>query len=81
MRMNDISVKRVIRDELAARGDELRKRLAATLRTVHGFESEKLIEFGLRPQRGRGRDTKTRKRRNQPEPAPAPAAAPGSTSQ
>lgn len=69
------------RDEIAARGDELRNRIAATLKTVHGFDSERLIEFGIRPKRGRGRDKKARKRRGQPEPAPAPAAAPGSASQ
>lgn len=67
------------RDELATRGDELRNRLAAALKTLHGFDSEKLIEFGIQPKRGRGRDKKSRKRRGQPQPAPAPAAAPDST--
>jgi len=64
-----------IREELATRGDELRNRIAATLRTVHGFDSEKLIEFGVQPKRKRGRDRKPRQRRGQP----APAASPGST--
>ncbi|HYU36169.1 MAG TPA: hypothetical protein VEW48_28760 [Thermoanaerobaculia bacterium] len=68
-----------IREELATRGDELRNRIAATLRTVHGFDSEKLIEFGVQPTRKRGRDRKPRQRRGQPEPAPAPATAPDST--
>lgn len=70
------------RDELAARGDELRNRLAAALRTVHGFDSERLIEFGIRPQRTRGRDKRNRKRRGQPQPTPAPpATAPDSTTE
>ena len=67
------------RDELAARGDELRNRLAAALKTVHGFGSEKLIEFGIQPKRVRGRDKQARKRRGQPQPTPAPAAPPDST--
>ena len=49
-----------IRDELGKTGDDLRNRLGATLRTVHGFRSEKLIEFGLKPRRPRGRDRKPR---------------------
>ncbi len=67
------------RDELATRGDELRNRLAAALKTVHGFDSERLIEFGIRPTRRRGRDRKARKRRGQPQVTPAAAAAPDST--
>lgn len=63
-----------LRDELAKKGDDLRNRLAATLQTVHGFKSEKLIEFGVQPRRTRGRDRQARKRRNQPEPTQAPAA-------
>jgi hypothetical protein len=66
------------RDDLAARGDELRNRLAAALQTVHGFDSEKLIEFGIQPKRTRGRDKRARKRRSQPQPAPAPAVPPDS---
>jgi FtsZ-binding cell division protein ZapB len=54
------------RDDLATRGDELRNRMAAALQTVHGFRSEKLLEFGIQPRRARGRDLKTRKRRSQP---------------
>ena len=67
------------RDELATRGDELRNRLAATLKTVHGFDSEKLLEFGVKPKRPRGRDRKLRKPPGQPEPTPGPEASPGST--
>jgi hypothetical protein len=68
-----------LRDELAKRGDELRSRLGATLQTLHGFKSEKLIEFGIAPRKSRGRDRKPRARRNgaqSPEPA---AAAPSTT--
>ena len=61
------------RDELATRGDELRNRLAATLQTVHGFRSEKLLEFGIQPRRPRGRDLKARKRRSSPVAAPVSA--------
>ena len=69
------------RDELADRGDELRSRLAAALKTVHGFDSERLIEFGIQPKRTRGRDKKARKRRGQPQPATAQAAPPDSTTE
>jgi len=68
-----------VRGELAARGDDLRNRIAATLKTVHGFDSERLLEFGVQPKRVRGRDKKARKRSGQPDPAPAPAASPDST--
>jgi hypothetical protein len=64
------------RDDLAARGDDLRNRIASTLKTVHGFDSERLLEFGIQPKRVRGRDKKARKRPGQPEAATAPAAAP-----
>ena len=69
------------RDELAVRGDELRNRLAATLQTVHGFQSEKLIEFGIQPRRPRGRDLKARKRRTQPVTIAAPEAPAESTTE
>ena len=49
-----------LRDELARSGDDLRNRLGAALRTTYGFTSEKLIEFGIPPRRGRGRDRKSR---------------------
>jgi len=54
------------------KGDDLRNRLAASLQTVHGFQSEKLIEYGIKPRRPRGRDRQARKRRT-PAAAPAPA--------
>ena len=69
-----------IREELAVTGDDLRKRLGAALQTVHGFTSEKLIEFGLKPRRARGRDRKPRTSRKPgapavtPPPEPQPAA-------
>ena len=60
------------RDELAKKGDDLRARLAASLQTVHGFRSEKLIEFGVQPRRVRGRDLQARKRRSQAaDPVPS----------
>ena len=65
-----------IREDLASNGDDLRKRMGAGLQTVHGFDSEKLIEFGLKPRKVRGRDRKARARRKPaatPE-APAPPA-------
>jgi len=58
------------RATLSKSGDDLRKRLAASLKTSYGFDSEKLIEFGVQPQRPRGRDKKLRGRTPaQPEPA------------
>ena len=48
------------REELAKTGDDLRNRLGAALQTIHGFRSEKLIEFGIKPRRPRGRDRKPR---------------------
>ncbi|HBL28688.1 MAG TPA: hypothetical protein DD490_17775 [Acidobacteria bacterium] len=78
-----------LRKDLVAQGDDLRKRLAASLQTVHGFESEKLIEYGVKPRRLRGRDRQARKRRallaTTPttvpvaEPAAAPASEPAAT--
>jgi hypothetical protein len=61
-----------IREELAVTGDDLRNRLGAAVRTIHGFKSEKLIEFGLKPRRGRGRD-------KQPRTSRRPGAPPVST--
>jgi hypothetical protein len=61
-----------LRTELAKKGDELRSRLGATLQTVHGFKSEKLIEFGITPRKSRGRDRQPRARRGGDQP-PAPA--------
>jgi DNA repair exonuclease SbcCD ATPase subunit len=53
-----------IREELATTGDDLRNRMGAALQTIHGFRSEKLIEFGLKPRRARGRDRRKRARRS-----------------
>lgn len=58
-----------IREELARTGDDLRNRMGAALQTVHGFRSERLIEFGLKPRRARGRDRQPRARRPR-TPAP-----------
>jgi hypothetical protein len=57
-----------LREETARSGDDLRNRLGASLKTLHGFGSEKLIEFGLQPRRTRGRDRKPRARKNPPAP-------------
>jgi hypothetical protein len=70
-----------LRDELAKKGDDLRNRMAATLQTIHGFKSEKLIEFGVQPRRTRGRDRQARKRRNPEQPTQAPAATATDTTQ
>ncbi len=64
------------RETVVRAGDNLRGRLGASLQTAYGFQSEKLIEFGLKPRKARGRDKKPRVRRN-PAPAPeSPAAGP-----
>ena len=55
-----------IREELARNGDDLRNRMGAALQTLHGFRSEKLIEFGIQPRRARGRDRKARRPRSKP---------------
>ena len=75
-----------IREELATTGDDLRNRLGATLRTVHGFRSEKLIEFGLKPRRPRGRDRQPRAKktpnpRTEPSQSTTPASGTGTASQ
>jgi hypothetical protein len=57
-----------MREDIARNGDDLRNRLGASLKTLHGFNSEKLIEFGLQPRRTRGRDRKPRARKNPPAP-------------
>lgn len=64
-----------MREELARSGDDLRNRLGAALRTLHGFDSEKLIEYGLKPRKPRGRDKAPRARRTPPD-TPAPPAQP-----
>ena len=46
------------REELGKMGDDLRNRMGASLQTLYGFKSEKLIEFGLKPRRTRGRARK-----------------------
>ena len=56
---------------LAKTGDDLRKRLGASLKTSFGFASEKLIEFGIKPTR-RGAGT---------NPRPAHPGVPPETSQ
>ena len=60
------------RETLAKTGDDLRRRLGASLQTTYGFKSDKLIEFGIQPSRSRGRDKKARARRTA-DPPPTPA--------
>jgi hypothetical protein len=66
------------REDLAKTGDDLRQRLGAALRTQFGFDSEKLIEFGLPPRRTRGRDRKKRAPRGSATAPPVPPPAGGS---
>lgn len=47
------------RRDLLKNGEELRGRIGAALRAEHGFTSERLLEFGLKPRRARGRAKKT----------------------
>jgi len=54
------------REELGKIGDDLRNRIGASLQTLYGFKSEKLIEFGLKPRRTRGRARKPEVRPTQP---------------
>ncbi|MEA2604770.1 MAG: hypothetical protein QOF89_5762 [Acidobacteriota bacterium] len=66
------------REELATTGDDLRNRLGAAVRTVHGFRSERLIEFGLKPRRTRGRDRKPRAKKSKPGTEPSQQTTPSS---
>jgi hypothetical protein len=52
-------------DQVALEGEQLRGRLTAALQAEFGFESVRLIEFGLKPRQLRGR----RKKAPQPENA------------
>ena len=54
------------RRDLLKAGEDLRGRIGAILKAEHGFASERLLEFGLKPRRGRGRGKKTKE---QPTPA------------
>jgi hypothetical protein len=47
------------RRDLLKSGEDLRNRIGAALRAEHGFTSERLLEFGLKPRRPRGRAKKT----------------------
>jgi hypothetical protein len=42
------------RRDIFKSGEVLRMRLGAALRAEHGFTSERLLEFGLKPRRSRG---------------------------
>ena len=58
------------RRDLAKTGEELRNRIAAVLRAEHGFSSERLLEFGVKPKRKRVRA----KKEDKPDTKPAPTA-------
>jgi chromosome segregation ATPase len=47
------------RRDIFKSGEELRNRIGAVLKAEHGFTSERLLEFGLKPKRARGRAKKT----------------------
>jgi hypothetical protein len=64
------------REDLAKTGDDLRQRLGASLRTQFGFQSERLIEFGIPPRRTRGRDRQKRAPRGSAARATAQTPAP-----
>src|SRR4051794_5415172 len=55
------------RRDLLKTGEDLRNRIGAALKAEHGFTSERLLEFGLKPRRTRGR---AKKAMNQPTTAP-----------
>ncbi len=61
------------RRDLLKSGEDLRNRIGAALKAEHGFTSERLLEFGLKPRRSRGR---SKKATQQPTPAPTPATTP-----
>ena len=61
------------RRDLAKTGEELRNRIAAVLRAEHGFSSERLLEFGVKPKRKRVRAKKDKKE-DTPGTKPAPTA-------
>jgi hypothetical protein len=46
------------RRDLFKSGEELRNRIAAALKAEHGFTSERLLEFGVKPSRKAGRAKK-----------------------
>ena len=43
------------RRDLVKKGEDMRNRIGAVLKAEHGFTSERLLEFGLKPRRLRGR--------------------------
>jgi hypothetical protein len=71
------------RRDIFKTGEDLRNRIGAILKAEHGFTSERLLEFGLKPRRARGRAKKkgqtTTTTPATPEPAPAHAPATPST--
>ncbi len=66
------------RRDLFKTGEELRNRIGAVLKAEHGFTSERLLEFGLKPKRTRGRAKK--KVQTTTTSTPAPTATPATPS-
>jgi hypothetical protein len=58
------------RDALFVEGDDLFTRLSLALRAVHGPDSSRLREFGLKPRKKAG--GRPRKKQTKPTPTPAP---------
>ncbi len=50
------------RRELTAEGSRIRRELGAVLQAHYGFDNERLIQFGIRPQARSKRKTATRVR-------------------
>lgn len=65
-----------MRLELVRQGDRVRGRLAAALKFHHGFESERLLEFGVKPRTFRSRARAETKPPEPPAPLPPPTSGP-----
>ncbi|HSS49755.1 MAG TPA: hypothetical protein VLX28_12500 [Thermoanaerobaculia bacterium] len=59
------------RRELRKNGEDLRQRIGAVLRAEHGFSSDQLLVFGLKPRRPRNSAKKSPKEGTTTPPAPA----------
>jgi hypothetical protein len=64
------------RRELAKVGEDMRNRIGAILRAEHGFTSERLLEFGLKPRRPRSRGKKAEQPGTTPTPTTPTASSP-----
>jgi hypothetical protein len=59
------------RRNLLKTGEDLRNRIGAVLRAENGFDSERLLEFGLKPKRPRGRSQSSKKKTTAEPPTTA----------